>query len=76
MRASVFGMELVFPPPPSSAAAIVTALRILAGAVRAFLPQLTGGRRFNRAPAAEYRCCLALHHPAVGPFSIASIGAT
>ena len=31
MRASVFGMELVFPPPPSSAAAIVTALRILAG---------------------------------------------
>ena len=33
MRASVFGMELVFPPPPSSAAAIVTALRILAGAV-------------------------------------------
>ena len=28
----MFGVELVFPPPPSSAAAIVTALRILAGA--------------------------------------------
>ncbi len=56
MRASVFGMELVFPPPPSSAAAIVTALRILAGAVRVhFRPQFAALQVvLNVAPI--YRC--------------------